>query len=153
MKRRRAGRSLIIVFISLFAGCVSVQEHREDVPRAAHNIKIPPMNAVAAEDQKLWEGEINGRSVVHYRREKAMGIDDVIVSTQDDLPEYFKRIEYLDTGGDGNLDLMRMEVYEKAKGWRHIGITKDNEYGLGYADSEYKKLREEIQATGEANKD
>ena len=144
MKRRSKKRALIILFVSLFAGCVSVQDRGNELPAATHNINIPAMRLVVPDNTKLWEGDINGRAVAHFRIETERDISDVIVSTRDALPEYFKRIEYLDSGGDGNLDMVRMDIYEKAKGWRHIGITKDNEYGLGYADSQYRKLREEI---------
>ncbi|HBH61454.1 MAG TPA: hypothetical protein DDX85_06905, partial [Nitrospiraceae bacterium] len=67
---------------------------------------------------------------------------------QDNLPQYFKRIEYFDDGGEGNLDAMRMKIYEKEKGWRDVGISKDNKYGLAYADSQYKELLEKIKEAG-----
>lgn len=128
--------------------CAGSQEDPDEIRARKHNIIIPSMKFVTPDDKKLWEGVIDGRVVTYFRQKKERGISDIIVSTQDSLPKYFKRIEYLDKGGDGNLDLVRMRIYEKAKGWRDIGITKDNKYGLRFADSQYKKLLEEIKKRG-----
>ena len=125
-------------------GCVSAQEKKSGPPSVKHNIIIPPLKFVTPEDKKQWEGEISGRVVSYFRLEKERGLSKVVISTLDNLPEYFKRIEYFDNGGDGDLDLMSMKIYEKEKGWRDVGITRDNKYGLAYADSQYKELLEKI---------
>ena len=127
-----------------FAGCAGAQEKLSGPPAEKHDIIIPPLKFVTPEDKKQWEGEINGRTITYFRLEKEERTSNVVVSTQDELPEYFKRIEYFDDGGDGNLDLMNMKIYEKERGWRDAGITRDNKYGLAYADSRYKELLEEI---------
>ncbi len=148
MNITRAFMALVMLLIVNNAGCVSAQEKLSESPAIKHNIIIPPMKFVTPDDKKLWEGEINGRVIAYFRLEKERGISDVVVSTQDNLPEYFKRIEYLDDGGDGNLDLMSMKIYEKDKGWKEVGITRDNKYGLAYADSQYKELLEKIKEVG-----
>ncbi|MBI5664192.1 MAG: hypothetical protein HZC49_03735 [Nitrospirae bacterium] len=113
-------------------------------PAVKHNIPVPPLKFIAPEDKKQWEGEINGKVIAYFRLEKERGVSNVVVSTVDNLPDYFKRIEYFDSDGDGSLDLMSMKIYEKEKGWRDVGITNDNKYGLAYADSQYKELLEKI---------
>jgi hypothetical protein len=135
----------LIVFLTVnIAGCASTQETLSAPPAKKHDVIIPPLKFVSPEDEKQWEGEINGRAITYYRIKKERGILNVVVSTQDNLPEYFKRIEYFDDGGDGILDLMSMKIYDKEKGWRDVGITKDNKYGITYADSQYKELLEKI---------
>jgi hypothetical protein len=119
---------------------ISAQKEPAQFPDKKHSILISPAKFVGPEDNKVWEGEIEGRVVAYFRLRKARGVSDAVVVTRDDLPEYFKRIEYLDRGGDGTLDAVLMKVYEKAKGWRDAGITKDNKYGIGYADTQYKEL-------------
>lgn len=136
--------ALIMLLAVNITGCVSAQEKMSGSHAVKHNIVIPPLKFSTPEDKKQWEGEINGKLVAYFRLVRERGIIHIVVSTQDNLPEYFKRIEYFDSGGDGNLDLMSMKIYEKEKGWRDIGITKDNKYGLAYADSQYKELLEKI---------
>ncbi|MBI4683246.1 MAG: hypothetical protein HY757_09130 [Nitrospirae bacterium] len=152
MNITRAFMALVMLLMVNIAGLVSAQEKLSGAPAIKHNIIIPPMRFVSPDDKKLWEGEIKGRVTAYFRLEKESRISEVVVITQDELPEYFKRIEYLDNGGDGNLDLMSMKIYEKDKGWRDIGITKDNKYGLAYADSHYKELLEKIKEAGKAKK-
>ena len=140
----RALLALIMLLTVDIAGCAGTQEHVSGPPAKKHDIIIPPYTFVTPDDKKQWEGEINGRAISYFRLEKERGISHVVISTQDNLPHYFKRIEYFDDGGEGNLDAMRMKIYEKEKGWRDVGISKDNKYGLAYADSQYKALLEKI---------
>jgi hypothetical protein len=136
--------ALIMLLTVNITGRVSAQEKMSGPPANKHNIVVPPLKFITPEDKKQWEGEINGKAVAYFRLVREGGSTDVVVSTLDKLPEYFKRMEYFDNGGDGNLDLMSMKIYEKEKGWRDVGITKDNKYGLAYADSQYKELMEKI---------
>jgi hypothetical protein len=122
------------------AGCVSAQIKTTKTETREHNIIIPPLKLVGPDAKKLWEGEIEGKLVAYFRSKKHGGIADIIVVTQDNLPKFFKRVEYLDKNGDGNLDSVIMKTYEIAKGWRDAGIIKDNKYGLGYAGTLYKEL-------------
>jgi hypothetical protein len=142
----------VIFFAVINGGCVSVQGQRSEPPAKNHNVIIPPMKYVGPEGKKHWEGDIDGRSVSYFRLKNQHGISDVLVITQDDLPGYFKRIEYLDKDGDGNADVVRMSIYEKAKGWRDVGISKDNKYGLAYADIQFKELLRKITEAREAKK-
>ena len=142
MKMKR----FIIAFMTALiaaAGSVSAEDTQKGRTAGEHKILIPPVK-FAPEDKKLWEGEIDGRRVAYFRAENGKEKKEVVIVTQDDLPKYFKRIEYLDKGGDGSLDLVGMNIYEKAQGWKRVGITKENKYGLGYAESQYKVLLEKI---------
>lgn len=143
---------LIILLTLNIAVCASAGEKLEGPPAKMQGIVIPQLKFVTAEHKKQWEGEIKGRAVSYFRLEKDTGISNVVVSIQDNLPEYFKRIEYFDDGGDGDLDLVSMKIYEKEKGWRDVGITRDNKYGLAYADSRYKELLEQIRESGNVKK-
>lgn len=141
----KAFLAFIMLLTVNVGGCASTQQEKLSVPPAKqHDLIIPQLKFVTPEDKKQWEGEIDGRTIAYFRLEKESGAYNVVVSIQDNLPEYYKRIEYFDDGGDGNLDLMSMNIYEKEKGWRYVGITRDNKYGLAYADSQYKELVEEI---------
>jgi hypothetical protein len=144
--------ALVMLMTVNIAGSVSAQDTLSAPPAKKHNITIPPMKFVTPDDKKQWEGEINGRIITCFRLGKEQKISDVVVSTRDELPEYFKRIEYVDDNGDGDLDLVSMKIYEKDKGWRDIGITKDNKYGLAYADSQYKELLEKIKEARKVKK-
>lgn len=143
----KSGWIFIILLALGMVGCFGIQEKPETL-QVRHGIIVPPLKFISPEDKKKWEGEINGRAISYYRIEKEGRISDVIVSTQDNLPEYFKRIEYFDDGGDGNLDLMNMKIYQKDKGWKDVGITRDNKYGLAYADSQYRELLGKIKEAG-----
>jgi hypothetical protein len=140
----KAFLALIMLLTVDITGCAGAQEKMSGPTSKKHSIVIPPLKFITSEDKKQWEGEINGKVVAYFRLVKEGGVTDVVVSTLDNLPEYFKRIEYFDNGGDGDLDLMSMKIYEQDKGWREVGITKDNKYGLAYADSQYKELLEKI---------
>ena len=144
-------KKLIIAFITvLIAAAVSVSAEDTQKGHAAgeHRILIPPVKFIAPENKKIWEGQIDGRRVAYFRAENDSEKKEIVIVTQDDLPKYFKRIEYLDKGGDRSLDLVEMNIYEKAKGWRRIGITKENKYGLGFAESQYKELLGKIKGQG-----
>ncbi len=144
MNITRAVLALVMLLIVNITGCVSAQVKSGELSSQKHDIIIPPAKFAGPHDKKIWEGEIDGRTVAYFRLRKEQGTADVIVVTQDDLPQYFKRIEYLDEGGDGDLDMVKMDTYETAKGWRGSGITRDHKYGLGYADTRYKELLSEI---------
>lgn len=130
-------------------GCVTAQDKPLESIPPTHGIAIPPILLAGPDDAKLWEGEIEGRAVVYFRSERQGGASDVIVTTEDSLPEYFKRIEYLDKGSDGDLDMVRMRIYEKDRGWRNVGITRENKYGLAYAESQYRELMGKVRIAAE----
>jgi hypothetical protein len=140
-------RNILLAVLALGvinAGCVSAEKKQAQSPSDRHAVMIPPLHYVGPEDKTQWNGEIEGRSVSYFRSKKERESADVIVVTHDDLPLYFKRIEYLDKSGDGSLDLVRMKIYEKDTGWRGVGITQENKYGLEYADKKYKELLQKI---------
>jgi hypothetical protein len=143
-------RFIITFMAGMIAAVVSVSAEDRQKGHAVeeHKILIPPVKFIAPEDKKIWEGQIDGRRVAAFRAENDNEKKEVVIVTEDDLPKYFKRIEYLDKGGDGALDLVEMNIYEKAKGWRRVGITKENKYGLGYAESQYKELLGKIKGQG-----
>ncbi len=143
---------IILIFINAYYafGQTEAPEIKEQghMETAGHKIIIPPMKLVTPYAQKLWEGMINERSTAYFQSKKGRKVMDFIVVTQDNLPKYFKRIEYLDKDRDGNLDLLKMEIYEMGRGWRYVGISRENKYGLEYANGHYKYLIEKIKAAG-----
>jgi hypothetical protein len=143
-------RFIIAVMTVLIAaaGSVSAEDTQNVRTAGEHKILIPPVKFTGSEDKKIWEGQIDGRVVAYFKAENDNEKKEVVIVTQDDLPKYFKRIEYLDKGGDRSLDLVEMNIYEKAKGWRRIGITKENKYGLEFAESQYKELLGKIKGHG-----
>ncbi len=143
----------VVLLLSLIlTGCVSVGETPAQSHEELHGIPVPPVQVLSPDDEKKWEGEIEGRLVTYFSTEKEWGKIDVLVVIQDDLPEYFKRITYLDKGGDGNLDLVKMKVYENTRGWRDIGITKENKYGIEFAESKFRDLMSRIGQEGDLTK-
>ncbi|UCD35855.1 MAG: hypothetical protein JSU90_03215 [Nitrospiraceae bacterium] len=141
--------SFLLLFLATTAGCATAQEKPPVSSPSVHNIAIPPLLLAGPDDAKLWEGDVEGRAVSYFRSHREGGTSDVIVVTEDSLPAYFRRIEYLDKGGDGELDLVRMRIYEKDKGWRNVGITKENKYGLAYAESQYRELMGKVRVASE----
>jgi hypothetical protein len=144
MDRNEIVLLLAILLMIMNINCGGAQAKTSDTGTAEHNIIKPPMEFVGPDDRKLWEGEIEGSSVASFRSSKESRVKNVIVVTRDNLPKFFKRIEYIDNDGDGSLDLMKMKIYEEGKGWRDVGITKDNKYGLKYANSKYNELLRKI---------
>ena len=143
---------MILLLSVLLTGCVSASEIPVTSHEETHGMPIPPVQFISPDDEKKWEGEIEGRLVSYFRTKKEWGKTDVLVVIQDDLPEYFKRITYLDKGGDGTLDLVKMKVYEEARGWRDVGITKENKYGIEFAESKFKDLLTRIGQADELTK-
>ena len=141
---------LLIINVDYAGGQTEAPETKNQGYKEAaeHKIIIPPMKLVGPDAVKLWEGMINKRSTAYFQSKKDRKVMDIIVATQDNLPKYFKRIEYLDSDRDGNLDLLKMEIYEMGRGWRYVGISRENKYGLEYANSHYKDLMEKIKAAG-----
>jgi len=140
--------TIIILLAFGILGCAGIREKPETLPVNKHGIVVPPLKYVSPEDKKHWEGEINGRIITCFKLVKESGVSNVVISTEDKLPEYFKRIEYLDIDGDRSLDLMSMRIYTKEKGWKDVGITRENKYGLAYADSQYKDLLVKMEEAG-----
>jgi hypothetical protein len=140
-----------ILAILLIVSCTSINKEthragkkgRKERKEKREKIK-PPERFVGPGTKKLWEGKIDGRLVAYFRSKRYGELVDIVVVVQDDLPRAFKRIEYFDNNGDGNLDMMKMRIYDQDRGWRNVGITKDNEYGLAYANSKYNELLKKI---------
>lgn len=144
MDHKRTVLGLAILFITMNMNCSGVQARPSDAGTAEHHIVIPPMEFVGPSDRKLWEGEIEGRNVAFFGSSEKSEVKNVIIVTGNNLPKFFKRIEYIDHDGDGSLDSMKMKIYEEGKGWRDVGITKDNKYGLKYANGKYNELLKKI---------
>lgn len=129
----------------LVAGCSSVGTRSFEGEINEHGITVPPLEFVIPYSKKTWEGEIEGRRTACFRYKKGGITQDVIVVIQNGLPVFFKRIEYLDMDGDRELDAVSMKIYEEGKGWRNVGITRENKYGLGYAETRYKEVLDKIE--------
>lgn len=152
MKTLKTAALTVALITVLQGGCAGVTANSDDPSAERHGVPVPSPRFVGPEDKELWAGDMDGRATKYYRLNTNAGIQDVIVVIQDELPEFFKRIEFLDAEGDGTLDLLRMSIYEKARGWRDVGITKENRYGLEYADKQFKGLLEKINEQQHAGK-
>lgn len=132
-----------ILLLVLNAGCVILRTKTTE--SGMHNQSMePPLEFTGSETKKLWDGEIDGRRVMQFTSIRDDKCHDGIVVIQDNLSHYFKRIEYIDRDCDGTLDLVRMKIYEKDKGWRNVGISEENKYGLKYAETIYKEMLTKI---------
>jgi hypothetical protein len=145
MKYRKICSAAVVLLIILIAGCSSLGTRAFEGEIKEYGITVPPLEFVTPYTRKTWEGKIEGRSTACFRYKKGNVTQDVVVVIQDDFPAFFKRIEYLDREGDGALDAVSMKIYEEGKGWRNVGITRENKYGLGYADNRYKEVLDKIE--------
>ena len=145
MKRyKKTCLAAVLMLMVLFAGCSIVPTASQAGEVNKSEIAAPPLEFVSAHAKKLWEGDIEGRMTAYYRNNEKGPAEEVIVIVQDNLPGFFKRIEYLDEEGDGRLEVVKMIIYEEGKGWRDVGITRENKYGIEYADTRYKEVRGKI---------
>jgi len=93
---------------------------------------------------KLWEGEIEGKQVTYFRPKAQKHFKDIVVVTQDDLPDNFRSIEYHDNDGDRNLDLINIKMYRAGDGWNDVRITDRNANTLQHANTKYNELMNTI---------
>lgn len=140
---------LLAVFISQYC---SAQTGKSSAGIPEQDVMKLSMDFTGYTIKKIWEGEIDERRAAYITAGKAGKINGIVVVIQDDYPKYFKRIEYIDEGADKKLDLVKMKVYKAAQGWKDIGITKENKYGLGYADTKYNEILKKIKKIKEENK-
>ncbi len=131
-------RLAILLAILNFAGIILEKPSRAE--SITHDVIKPTMEFIGYSVKKLWEGTIDGKQVVCFQAEKVNKVVDVIVVIEDNLPTFYKRVEYYDEDANKNLDFVKMKVYEEGKGWRDVGITGENKYGLGYANTKYNKI-------------
>jgi len=136
---------LITAVIVAGTGCAANQKNKPSLLSEKYNIEVPPMEFVGPFAEKLWEGIIDKRPVSYFRTPEEEGDGYVIVVVRNELPLFYKRTEYLDGEGDGILDQVSMKIYEEGPGWRRVGITREHKYGIEYAGSIYKALREKIE--------
>ncbi len=139
MGNRKALIGLAIFMIVInFAGVVL--EKSSYAESIKHNLIKPSEEFIGYSMKKLWEGKIDGRKLVCFKAEKVNKVVDVIIIIEDNLPKFYKRIEYYDKDADKKLDLVKMRIYEEGKGWRDVGITEENKYGLEYANTKYNEI-------------
>ena len=135
---------LVTLLFSISTGCSGVQTTPLVTETVDHGIEIPPMEFVTPDARQVWKGKLGKSRAIYFKLKKQNRVDDIVVLIQDRLPEYFKRIEYLDRGGDKALDYVKMKIYEKGSGWRDVTITSEHEYSLGFANKEYNEILKEI---------
>lgn len=145
MEYRKISLTAAVLSLVLITACRSLGASAFEGEIKEYGITVPPLEFVTPYTAKTWEGEIEGRRTACFRYKKADAAQDVIVVVQDDLPVFFKRIEYLDTDGDRALDAVSMKIYEEGKGWRSVGITRENKYGLAYAETRFKEVLDKIE--------
>ncbi len=104
------------------------------------------LKLVGPEADKLWHGKINGDEVSYFRSKEDNKFKDVVVVTQDGLPDIYRSIEYCDSDGDRNLDIINIKMYHEGKGWNDIEITSKNVTVLDHATIKYKELLKKIKS-------
>ena len=95
---------------------------------------------------KLWEGEIEGKQIAYFRSKAQNKFNNIVVVTQDDLPDNFRSIEYYDNDGDQSLDLINIKMYREGDGWNDVKITDKNVNTLRHANTKYNELLNKITA-------
>ncbi len=135
---------LTAILLSIITVCSSVQTAPLVAETVDHVIEIPPMEFVTPDAKQVWKGKLGKSRAIYFKLQKKNGVDDIVVLIRDRMPEYFKRIEYLDKGGDKAMDYVKMKIYEKGNGWRDVTITSEHAYSLGFANKEYNEILEEI---------
>jgi hypothetical protein len=104
-----------------------------------HQLELPKYSS-----NKLWEGEIEGKQVSFFRSKSQNIFKNVVVVTQDDLPDNFRSIEYHDHDGDRDLDLINIKRYSEGDGWNDLKITGKNVNTLRHANEKYNELLNKI---------
>ncbi|MBI5408906.1 MAG: hypothetical protein HZA14_06030 [Nitrospirae bacterium] len=100
----------------------------------------PPAEFPYNTTKRLWEGELEGRKAAYFKYKT----EDILVVIQDKLPEEFRRIEYFDRDGDGNLNLVRTMLFRKGAGWENSEITEENRYAIEFVNGKYKEYMSKI---------
>ena len=144
MRDNKTALAAAVLLVVLIAGC-SLRTGPFEGEINEHGITVPPLEFVTPYAKKIWEGKVEGRRTACFRYKKGNVTEDVVVVIQDELPAFFKRIEYLDRDGDGTLDAVSLKIYEEGKGWRTVGVTRENKYGLGYANTRYNEVLDKIE--------
>ena len=93
---------------------------------------------------KLWEGEIEGKQIAFFRSKTQNRFKNIVVVTQDDLPDNFRSTEYYDYDGDQSLDLINIKMYREGDGWNDVKITDKNVNTLRHANTRYNELLNKI---------
>lgn len=127
-------------------GCNSTGIQTSDSGSFIQTIIGQKLDLSESSSNKLWEGKIEGKQVAYFRSETGDSFKDIVVVTQDRLPNHFRSIEYYDNDGDLDLDLINIRRYREGHGWNDLTITAKNEHTLQHANAQYNELMKKIVA-------
>ncbi len=142
----RSVNVLGIMLIALITSCSGMDKNSSKGDTFVQDIIAQDLELVGPEADKLWHGRINGDEVSFFRSKEDNKFKDVVVVTQDGLPYMYRSIEYCDSDGDSNLDIINIKMYHDGKGWNDIEITNKNAAVLNHATIKYKELLRDIKS-------
>jgi hypothetical protein len=125
-------------------GCGGTDVQSSDNGAFIQNMIGQELEVAKYSSNKLWEGEIEGKQVAYFRSITQDIFKNVVVVTQDDLPDNFRSFEYYDNDGDRNLDLINIKRYREGDGWNDFKITDKNANTLQHANTKYNELLNKI---------
>jgi hypothetical protein len=135
-----------IMLIALITSCSGMDKNSSKGDTFVQDIIALDLELVGPEADKIWHGKINGDEVSFFRSKEDNKFKDVVVVTQDGLPYNYRSIEYCDSDGDSNLDIINIKMYHDGKGWNDIEITHKNSAVLNHATIKYKELLKDIRS-------
>ena len=143
---RKAVVKSVLSFFSavLILSCSGADTRTAKSSSVVRNLINTPLEFVVHASQKLWEGEIDGKWVTYFRTVDSVGSKDVVVVTQDQLPNSYRSMEYCDDEGDNNLDQVNIRMYKQGEGWSDIIIGSSTRSILSHANVQYNELIGEI---------
>lgn len=142
----RSVNVLGIMLIALVTSCSGMDKNSSKGDSFVRDIIGQDLKLVGSEADKLWHGRINGDEVSFFRSKEDNKFKDVVVVTQDGLPYRYRNIEYCDSDGDSNLDIINIKMYHDGKGWNDIEITNKDIAVLNHATIKYKELLKDIRS-------
>jgi len=98
----RSVNVLGIILIILITSCNGLDKNSSKGDSFVQDIIGQDLKLVGPEADKLWHGKINGDEVSYFRSKEDNKFKDVVVVTQDGLPDIYRSIEYCDSDGDRN---------------------------------------------------
>jgi hypothetical protein len=125
-------------------GCGGTDIQSSEKGAFIQNIIGQELELAKYSSNKLWEGEIEGKQISYFRSKTQNSFNNIVVVTQDGLPDHFRSIEYYDNDGDKNLDLINIKRYREGEGWNDVKITAKNANTLRHANTKYNKLLNKI---------
>ena len=130
--------------VVLILSCSGADTRTAKSSSVVRNLINTPLEFVDHASQKLWEGDIGGKWVTYFRTVDITSSKDVVVVTQDQLPNSYRSMEYCDDDGDNDLDQVNIRMYKQGEGWSDIVISSSTRSTLSHANMQYNDLLGEI---------